>query len=155
MPGRHETLAAPLVGFPDKSALQCERAQTSESVTHDQGPCLAESPQKGTKTKKVDYDFTGEQLHFESAPHRGDLATNIALGATLLWLPLTFAAVGRAAFLKYRFTDKRISVITDAPWKSKPQQCSLTIARPKSFPSAKLLAFLKEREKTAISSSRH
>lgn len=78
----------------------------------------ADSPQKGTKTKKVDYDFTGEQLHFESPPHRGDLATNIALGATLLWLPLTFAAVGRAAFVKYRFTDKRISVITDAPWKS-------------------------------------
>ena len=79
---------------------------------------FAESPQKGTKTKKVDYDFTGEQLHFESPPHRGDLATNIALGATLLWLPLTFAAVGRAAFVKYRFTDKRFSVITDAPWKS-------------------------------------
>lgn len=56
-------------------------------------------------------------MHFEGAPHRGDLVTNLALGATLLWLPLTAAAVGRGAFVKYRITDKRISVITSAPWK--------------------------------------
>ena len=63
------------------------------------------------------YDFTGEHVHFESGPHKGDVAVNVALGATLLWLPLTAAAVGRGAFVKYRFTDKRISVITNAPWK--------------------------------------
>ena len=73
---------------------------------------------KEKKASKPKYDFSGEQLHFESPPHRGDLAANIALGATLLWLPLTIAAVTRAAFVKYRFTDKRISVITNAPWKS-------------------------------------
>ena len=56
-------------------------------------------------------------MHFESGPHKGDVAVNVALGATLLWLPLTAAAVGRGAFVKYRFTDKRISVITNAPWK--------------------------------------
>ena len=64
------------------------------------------------------YDFAGEQLHWEGTPHRGDLVTNLALGATLLWLPLTAAAVGRGAFMKFRFTDKRVSVITSAPWKS-------------------------------------
>jgi hypothetical protein len=64
------------------------------------------------------YDFEGEQLHWEGTPHRGDLVTNLALGATLLWLPLTAAAVGRGAFMKFRFTDKRVSVITSAPWKS-------------------------------------
>jgi hypothetical protein len=72
------------------------------------------STAKGTK----EYDFAGETLHFEGAPHRGDLAFNVVLGATLLWLPLTAAAVGRAAFIKYRFTDRRISVITTAPWKN-------------------------------------
>ena len=65
-----------------------------------------------------DRDWGPETVIFESAPHRGDLAINIALGATLLWLPLTFAALGRGAFVKYRFSDKRISVITSAPWKS-------------------------------------
>lgn len=77
--------------------------------------CLRQFPDPFTAGPK--YDFSGEQLHFESGPHKGDLAVNVALGATLLWLPLTAAAVGRGAFVKYRFTDKRISVITNAPWK--------------------------------------
>ncbi|KAK9868246.1 hypothetical protein WJX84_008617 [Apatococcus fuscideae] len=68
----------------------------------------------GSKPK---YDYTSEKVHYESPPHRGDLATNVLLGATLLWLPLTIASVGRAAFVKYRFTDRRVSVITNAPWK--------------------------------------
>ncbi|DBB18135.1 TPA: hypothetical protein ACH3X3_003111 [Trebouxia sp. C0006] len=72
---------------------------------------------QGKKKQGAKYDFTGEQVHFESGPHKGDVAVNVALGATLLWLPLTAAAVGRGAFVKYRFTDKRISVITNAPWK--------------------------------------
>lgn len=64
------------------------------------------------------YDYTNETLHFESGPHGGDLAINLALGTTLLWLPLTLAAVGRSAFVKYRFTDRRLSCITSAPWKN-------------------------------------
>jgi hypothetical protein len=31
----------------------------------------------------VVYDYTGETLHYEGGPHKGDLAVNIALGATL------------------------------------------------------------------------
>ena len=63
-------------------------------------------------------DYSDETLYFESGPHLGDLAVNVALGATLLWLPLSIAAVGRAAFIKYKFTDRRISSITTAPWKT-------------------------------------
>lgn len=70
------------------------------------------------KKEKVVYDFTDEKLHYEGPPHRGDLAVNLLLGTTLFWLPLTIAAVGRGAFVKYRFTDRRISVITNAPWKN-------------------------------------
>ena len=83
------------------------------------------APSSSTATKApaapkpaVQYDFTNETVRYEGPPHRGDLATNLALGTTLVWLPLTAAAVGRAAFVKYRFTDKRFSVITTAPWKS-------------------------------------
>lgn len=68
--------------------------------------------------KKKNYDFSKETLHLETGPAAGDVAVNLALGITLLWLPLSIAAVGRAAFLKYRFTDRRISVITTAPWKN-------------------------------------
>lgn len=62
------------------------------------------------------YDYSEETLHYEGPPHRGDLAVNIALGATLIWLPLTFAAFGRCLFVNYRFTDRRISVISNPPW---------------------------------------
>lgn len=64
------------------------------------------------------YDFSSETLYYEGPPHRGDLVTNLALAPTLVWIPLTAAAVGRAAFVRYRFTDRRLSVVATAPWKS-------------------------------------
>lgn len=76
------------------------------------------SPSSSAAPKKKAYDYTNETLHFESTPHLGDLAVNMVLGVTLVWLPLSFAALGRAAFIKYRFTDRRISCITTAPWKN-------------------------------------
>ena len=63
-------------------------------------------------------DYADEKVFFDGAPSRGDLAVNILLGATLLWLPLTFASIGRAAWLRYRITDKRISVISTSPLES-------------------------------------
>ncbi|CAG9463876.1 unnamed protein product [Pedinophyceae sp. YPF-701] len=75
-------------------------------------------PKTAKKAPKKVYDYSNEKLHYEGPPHRGDLAVNIALTPTLVWLPLTFAAIGRAAFVKYKFTDRRISVITTAPWKN-------------------------------------
>ena len=64
-------------------------------------------------------DFADEKVFYDGPPSRGDLASNIVLGATLLWLPLTFAAIGRAVWLRYRITDKRISVISTSPLDSK------------------------------------
>lgn len=68
-------------------------------------------------TTKQSVDYSTETLYLETPPAYGDLAVNVALGATLLWLPLTFAAIGRTAFVRYRFTDMRLSVVSDAPWK--------------------------------------
>ena len=65
------------------------------------------------------YDFSGEKIHWEGPPHRGDIAVNLALGTTLLWLPLTIASVTRGAFVNFIFSDKRLSVVTTAPWKSR------------------------------------
>lgn len=70
------------------------------------------------KPQKPMRDYSDETLYFESGPHMGDVAVNLALGTTLVWLPLSIAAVGRAAFVKYRFTDRRLSAITTAPWKN-------------------------------------
>lgn len=64
----------------------------------------------------VDVEYSGETIFYEGSPHSGDLAVNLLLGVTILWLPLTFASVGRKAFVKYKFSDKRISITTTAPW---------------------------------------
>jgi hypothetical protein len=65
--------------------------------------------------KKPEYDFSNETVFWEGGPANGDLAFNTVMGATLVWLPLTFGAIGRRLFLKYRFTDKRISISDTFP----------------------------------------
>ncbi|KAF8390235.1 hypothetical protein HHK36_024760 [Tetracentron sinense] len=55
---------------------------------------------------------TEESIFFDGGAHYGDLMANLLLGFTLLWLPLTLAAVSRALFLRYRFTNLRVTVIS-------------------------------------------
>jgi len=71
----------------------------------------------GAKAKKV-VDYTNETVFFESKPSTGDLVVNVALGATLLWLPLSIAAVGRYIWVNYKVTDKRVSVSNTSPTQS-------------------------------------
>ncbi len=51
-----------------------------------------------------------ESTFYEGGPHVGDLIINILLGFTVICLPLTVGAVARAIWLRYRITDRRISV---------------------------------------------
>lgn len=51
-----------------------------------------------------------EEVYFEGGPHIGDLIINILLGFTVICLPLTVGAIVRALWLRYRITDRRISV---------------------------------------------
>ncbi|KAI3467375.1 hypothetical protein Pfo_024038 [Paulownia fortunei] len=60
-----------------------------------------------TTTKKNE-----ETIFFDGGAHYGDLLANLLLGFTLLWLPLTLAAVFRAFYLRYRFTNLRVTVIS-------------------------------------------
>ncbi len=52
-----------------------------------------------------------EEVYFEGGPHTGDLITNILLGFTVLGLPLTVGAIVRSLWLRFRITDRRITVI--------------------------------------------
>jgi Bacterial PH domain len=52
-----------------------------------------------------------EEVYFEGAPHVGDLILNILLGFTVICLPLTVGAIVRAIWLRYRITDRRITII--------------------------------------------
>ena len=51
-----------------------------------------------------------EDVYYEGGPHIGDLIINILLGFTVICLPLTVGAITRALWLRYRITNRRISV---------------------------------------------
>lgn len=51
-----------------------------------------------------------ETTYYEGGPHIGDLIINIFLGFTVIFLPLTVGAIVRAIWLRYKITDRRISV---------------------------------------------
>jgi hypothetical protein len=51
-----------------------------------------------------------EEVFYEGGPHIGDLIVNILLGFTVIGLPLTVGGIVRALWLRYRITNRRISV---------------------------------------------
>jgi Bacterial PH domain len=51
-----------------------------------------------------------EETFLESGPHVGDLILNILFGFTIIGIPLTVGAIVRALWLRYRITDRRVTV---------------------------------------------
>ena len=51
-----------------------------------------------------------EEVYYEGGPHVGDLIFNILLGFFVITIPLTVGAIVRALWLRYRITDRRISI---------------------------------------------
>ncbi|MBE9128491.1 MULTISPECIES: PH domain-containing protein [unclassified Coleofasciculus] len=51
-----------------------------------------------------------EETFFEGGPHVGDLIINLLVGLTIIGLPLTVGAIVRALWLRYRITNRRITV---------------------------------------------
>ncbi len=51
-----------------------------------------------------------EEVFYEGGPHIGDLILNILIGLTIIGLPLAVGAIVRALWLRYRITNRRISV---------------------------------------------
>jgi nitrogen fixation protein len=51
-----------------------------------------------------------EEVYYEGGPSIGDLILNILIGFTVVGIPLTIGAVVRALWLRFRITDRRISV---------------------------------------------
>ncbi len=60
-----------------------------------------------------------ETVYYEGGPHVGDLIINGLLGLTVICLPLTVGAIVRALWLRYRITDRRLSVI--GGWRGRDQ----------------------------------
>ena len=55
-----------------------------------------------------------EETFYEGGPAKSDLIINLLAGITILGLPFTFAAIVRALWLRYKITNKRISI--DGGW---------------------------------------
>jgi uncharacterized membrane protein YqaE (UPF0057 family) len=51
-----------------------------------------------------------EEVYYEGGPHIGDLIINLLLALTLVFIPLTIGAIIRALWLRYRITNRRISL---------------------------------------------
>ncbi|MEH1949863.1 MAG: PH domain-containing protein [Nostoc sp.] len=52
-----------------------------------------------------------EDVYYEGGPHIGDLIVNLLIGLTIVGLPLAVGAIVRALWLRFRITDRRITVI--------------------------------------------
>ena len=51
-----------------------------------------------------------EEVYYEGGPHIGDLIFQCVLAITLVFIPLTIGAIIRALWVRYRITNRRISV---------------------------------------------
>ena len=53
---------------------------------------------------------TLEEVFYEGGPARSDLIINLLAGITLVGLPFTFGAIVRALWLRYKITNRRVSI---------------------------------------------
>ena len=51
-----------------------------------------------------------EEVYFDGGPHIGDLIIGILIGLTIVGIPLAVGAIVRKLWLRYRISDRRISV---------------------------------------------
>ena len=51
-----------------------------------------------------------EEIFYEGGPSKADLIINLLAGLTLIGLPFTFGAIVRALWLRFKITNRRISV---------------------------------------------
>ena len=77
---------------------------------------------------------SSEKVFFEGSPAREDLIFNILAGFTLVGLPFTFGAVVRALWLRFKITNKRVSVTGGWLGKNKTQIVYKQIKEVRSIP---------------------
>ena len=55
-------------------------------------------------------NMKSENIFYEGGPAKLDLIINLIAGLTLVGLPFTFGALVRALWIRYKITNKRVSV---------------------------------------------
>ena len=77
---------------------------------------------------------SSEQIFFEGSPAKEDLFLNLLAGITLIGLPFTFGAIVRALWVRFKITNKRISVEGGWLGKDKSQVVYSQIKEIRSIP---------------------
>ena len=77
---------------------------------------------------------SSEQTFYEGAPAKEDLILNLIAGITLIGLPFTFGALARALWLRFKITNKRVSVTGGWLGKDKSQIAYSQIKEVRSIP---------------------
>ena len=77
---------------------------------------------------------SSEEIFFERAPAKEDLLLNLLAGITLIGLPFTFGALARAFWLRFKITNKRVSVTGGWLGKDKSQIAYSQIKEVRSIP---------------------
>ena len=55
-------------------------------------------------------NISREEVFYEGGPAKVDLLINLLAGATLIGLPFTFGAIVRALWVRFKITQRRISI---------------------------------------------
>ncbi len=75
-----------------------------------------------------------EELFYEGGPAKVDLMINLLAGISLIGLPFTFGAIVRALWIRFKITNKRISVTGGWFGKDQSQVVYSQIAEIRSVP---------------------
>lgn len=57
----------------------------------------------------------GETVFYEGSGAGAELALSLLLAATLIYIPLTIASIGKKLWIKYTFTNKRVVITNSSP----------------------------------------
>ena len=100
---------------------------------------------------------TNEEIFYEGGPAKSDLIINFIAGFTLLGLPFTFAAIVRSLWLRYKITNRRITI--EGGWfgRNKTQVSLSNIEEIRSIPRGfgsygDMVLILKDESKVEIKS---
>ena len=77
---------------------------------------------------------SNEEVFYEGGPAKGDLLINLLAGITLIGLPFTFGAIVRALWVRYKITNRRVSVIGGWLGRDKTQVVYNQIAEIRAIP---------------------
>uniref|UniRef100_A0A383WHG8 YdbS-like PH domain-containing protein n=1 Tax=Tetradesmus obliquus TaxID=3088 RepID=A0A383WHG8_TETOB len=132
---------APFCVLPARSRRQAGlvKADSSDSSTSTTGAdsVPAAAPARTSRGPAAVNDSIPEELFYEGSGSNAELVLSLILAATLVYIPITIAIVGKRLWIKYRFTNKRVTIINTSPLFAKTVEVAYSqIAEVRTAPRA-------------------